>query len=199
MRDRPANRIARRVRSYRWMTLIVACGHRPAPALPRDSRRVRREDHRSCPDVPAMLLSRLTSLIAFALLTACSLAHAQSLRSGDIIVHYNAISTTQLGEEIARRYAIERAPDRALLTVSVQQAQPGNLARALTAKIVVVVTNARRERLPLQLREVRENDSISYIGEARIEGDEALDFDLQVTPQGSEKPIVARFRQEFFQ
>lgn len=146
-----------------------------------------------------MHLSRFVHLLAATLLGAASLASAQSLRSGDITVHYSAIPTTLLSEEVAQRYAIVRAPDRALLTVSVQQAQPGNLARALTAKIVVAVTNARRERLPLQLREVRENDSISYIGETRIEGDEALDFDLQVTPQGSEKPIVARFRQEFFQ
>ena len=40
-------------------------------------------------------------------------AAENSVRSGDLVVHYNAVPTTSLTPEVARQYAITRSANRA--------------------------------------------------------------------------------------
>lgn len=142
---------------------------------------------------------RIPSLLGFALalLAALPAQAERSVRSGDIVVHFNAMPSTQLTPEVARQYAVTRSATRALVNISVREGTPG-ADRALRASVKLVATNLNGQRQDLRAREVREGDAVYYLAEARIMARDTLDFELEVTPEGSTTPIRTNFRQEFF-
>jgi hypothetical protein len=119
-----------------------------------------------------------------------------STQSGEFTVHYNAIPTLQLTPEIARRHGITRSANRALLNVSVRRGKAAE-SSPVSARISAAATNPAGQRQSLNLREVRDGQALYYLGEARIEPRDELDFELEVQPEGS-APIRARFRQAFW-
>lgn len=142
---------------------------------------------------------RIPFFMAFMLALAAALpAQAErSVRSGDIVVHFNAMPSVQLTAEVARQYGITRSATRALVNISVREGIPG-ADRALRAEVKLVATNLNGQRQDLRAREVRESDAVYYLAEAKIMDQDTLDFVLEVTPEGATAPITASFRQEFF-
>ncbi len=136
-------------------------------------------------------------LLACCLVFAAMPAFAQSVRAGDITVHYNALATSQLSPDVTRQYGITRSTSRALLNVAVRQGDPGK-DKAVAAKVTASAVNAAGARQLISVREVKEGDAVSYLGEARIQGNDTLRFEIEVTPTDGGKPIRATFRQEFF-
>lgn len=124
-------------------------------------------------------------------------AAQNSVRSGDLVVHYNALPTTSLTPEVARQYGITRSANRALVNVSIRRGTPG-ADQAVPAKVSVAATNLNGQRSELRVREVREGEAIYYLAEARIQGNETLNFEIEATPEGATAPVKASFRQEFF-
>ncbi|GAB2495713.1 DUF4426 domain-containing protein [Arenimonas alkanexedens] len=143
-------------------------------------------------------MRRMTAVIALlALFSALPALAENSLRAGDITVHYNALPTTSLSPDIARSNGITRSANRALVNIAVRKGEPG-ADRALAAEVTVAATNPSGQRVNLRMREVREGEAIYYLGEARTSGIETLTFDVAVTPEGATTPIRVQFRQEFF-
>lgn len=122
---------------------------------------------------------------------------ANSTQSGDFTVHYNAMPSTQLTPEIATRYGITRSANRALLNVSVRKGPRAAESVAVPARIEAAAINPAGQRQSLRLREVRDGGAIYYLGDARIDERDTIDFELTVTPEGGSS-INARFRQEFW-
>lgn len=137
-----------------------------------------------------------SALLAGLLATLPALA-ANSVRSGEWVVHYNAVPTTSLTPEVARQYGITRSANRALVNVSVRRGEPG-ADQAVPARVSVAATNLNGQRSSLRVREVREGEAIYYLAEARVQGQETLNFELEVVTEGATAPIRASFRQEFF-
>jgi hypothetical protein len=137
-----------------------------------------------------------SALLAGLLATLPALA-ANSVRSGEWVVHYNAVPTTSLTPEVARQYGITRSANRALVNVSVRRGEPG-ADQAVPARVMVAATNLNGQRSSLRVREVREGEAIYYLAEARVQGQETLAFELEVSTEGAAAPIRASFRQEFF-
>lgn len=124
-------------------------------------------------------------------------ATAQNLvRSGDLVLHYNALPTTSLTPDVARQYGITRSANRALVNVSVRRGTIG-ADEAVPAQVRVAVTNLSGQRSDLRMREVREGEAIYYLAEARIQGQDTLNFEVEATVEGA-APLKATFRQEFF-
>lgn len=146
-----------------------------------------------------MIRSRFLVLIGAlcSLVLALPAAAQNSVRAGDLVVHYNAVPTTSLTPDIARQYGITRSANRALVNVSIRRGPPG-ADEAVPAQVSVAVTNLNGQRSDLRVREVREGEAIYYLAEARIQGKETLDFEVEVTAEGATAPLQARFRQEFF-
>lgn len=141
--------------------------------------------------------STLIGFLLFALALARPALADNSTRAGEFTVHHNAVPTTSLTPDVARQYGITRSANRALVNISVRQGEPG-ADRAVQAKVTLVATNLNGQRLELRAREVREGDAVYYLAEARVTGNDTLDFELEVVPAGSTAPIKASFRQEFF-
>jgi hypothetical protein len=140
-----------------------------------------------------LMFSSLLSGLLFALPVLAE----NSVRSGELVVHYNAVPTTSLTADVARQYGITRSANRALVNVSVRRGAPG-ADQAVPATVRVAATNLNGQRSDLRVREVREGEAIYYLAEPRIGARDTLDFELRITPQGSAAPVLVRFRQEFF-
>lgn len=142
---------------------------------------------------PSLITTGLTWL---ALLLALPALAQNSTRAGDLVVHYNALPTTQLTPEIARQNAITRSANRALVNISIRRGRTG-ADQAVAGQVRLSATNLAGQRVDLRAREVREGDAIYYLAEARIAGHDTLTFDVEVTVEGA-APIKVQFRQEFF-
>lgn len=140
-----------------------------------------------------LMFSSLLSGLLFALPVLAE----NSVRSGDLVVHYNAVSTTSLTADVARQYGITRSANRALVNVSVRRGAPG-ADQAVPATVRVAATNLNGQRSDLRVREVREGEAIYYLAEARFQGQETLNFEIEVSAEGATAPVRASFRQEFF-
>ena len=136
---------------------------------------------------------------AFLLALAIAPVHAQHMvESGEFVVHYNALPTTQLPPEVARSYSITRSPNRALLNISVQRRAADGTPASATAQVQASATNLTGQRRELAVREVRDQGAIYYLSETRVSNLETLIFDVVVQPEGAAAPITLRFQQQFF-
>ena len=131
-----------------------------------------------------------------------ALAEAQGgvLKANDYYERYKeakAASAMDLINAIAARHGITRSANRAVLNVAVVRGPRAAESVPVTARIDATARNASDEVQPLHLREVREGGAIYYLGEARIEESDTLDFDLRVHPEAG-RTITLRYRQTFW-
>ncbi|MBS7456412.1 DUF4426 domain-containing protein [Coralloluteibacterium stylophorae] len=146
-------------------------------------------------------------LLALGLLLPVAATAQQMTATGDYLLHYNALPSSQLPEEIAQRYGLIRSPQTVVLTVSVQKrGQPG-APQPVAADVEVTATDAQGRTQPLRMREVVAGNDVSYLGQARIgDGDgETLTFGIQARPRDGDPdagqppaPLRATYRQAFF-
>lgn len=154
------------------------------------------------PSLPERPTARRTAAVsaAFVLLLAAAGASAadptRSLSADGHTIHFNALPTTALSAEVARSYGIVRSGTRGFVNIAVLRDDetggtpvPASIvarSRALTGQVSVI-----------ELRELRDQDAIYYVGEFRIRGEEQLRFDLEVRPEGARRAIPVRFEHRF--
>ena len=140
----------------------------------------------------------ILAMMLFGLVPADAGPSNKSKEAGDYTVYYNAFSSAMLQPAIAKQYGIQRSRYRAVLNVVVRKKQPKGGDTPVRAKVTGTATNLNEQMRQLKTREVDEGDAIYYLAEFTISDQETLDFDLKVTPEGEQKPISVRFRQQFF-
>lgn len=112
-----------------------------------------------------------------ALLLFAVAAQAAQFRSlGDLEVHYVVVNTLFLDADIAARYGIVRARDRAILNVSVI----GPDGRPRDADVTGTARNLLEQTLPLEFRRIEEGEAIYFIAPLRHTDQEVLRFRLTV-------------------
>jgi Domain of unknown function (DUF4426) len=112
-----------------------------------------------------------------ALLLFAVAAQAAQFRSlGDLEVHYMVVNTLFLDADIAARYGIVRARDRAILNVSV--IGPDGLSR--DADVTGTARNLLEQTLPLEFRRIEEGEAIYFIAPLRHTDQEVLRFRLTI-------------------
>ena len=111
---------------------------------------------------------------------------------GDYEVHFNALRTDTLTQEVARAYGIQSSANRVMLNVTVlRQRKP------VEAEVQAEVYNLNGQLKNMDVRRISEGEAIYYIGEVSISGSEILVFDITVTPAGETTPIEVKFKREF--
>ena len=137
-----------------------------------------------------------TAVLILALPVTASAERSQDF--GDFVVHFNAISTRFLPPSVASNYGIRRSPREGLLNIAVLKKVMGSGVEPVVARVEGTATNLTAQQSTLSMREIREGTAIYYIDTFRVNNEETLNFDLQVTPQDSEETFEVRFRQQFF-
>ncbi len=119
----------------------------------------------------------------------------QSVSFDGYTVHYNALSTSQLTPQVAQAYGIQRSSSRALLNITVLDAND----EPTEARVTANARNLTGQRREIDMRKIAEgDDAIYYIGEFRVNNMETFDFTVDVRPEGADKPIEVTFRQQFY-
>jgi hypothetical protein len=140
-----------------------------------------------------------TILPLLAALSLSTMAGAEnSTRQSGYTVHHNAIPTAILTPDIAGSYAIVRSKYRGLLNVSVIREEAGTTGTAVTAEVRAHSINLIGKIHEIEMREIREEQAIYYIGDYPIVNNETLTFKLEVTPTGSQELIKSSLKQQFF-
>jgi len=133
--------------------------------------------------------------VLFVLLLCASLplSAEQFQRLGDLNVHYAVLNTRFLDPQIADTYRIVRAKDRALVNISLIDAQ-GN---AVTANLDGSVTNLLGQVQPLIFRLIEEDSARYYIATLKYSDRDTLRFSIHITRDGTDLGKV-NFQQQLF-
>ncbi|MBB3227352.1 hypothetical protein FHW69_001975 [Luteibacter sp. Sphag1AF] len=133
------------------------------------------------------------------LILACGLAcpalaaQAGEVRSGEVVVRYNALPTANLPAESARRYGLVRSQDQGLVIVAVSRASDdGDVAATVSGRASTLIGSP----VPVTFRRVEESGSVSWLGTFQVPSPGALRFSLDVTPTGAATQHV-EFVQDF--
>ncbi len=141
--------------------------------------------------IPAYLLCAI-------LMIATSAAAENSTSSGGYTVHHNALKSDFLTPAIAKAYNIQRSKFRGLVNISVIKETPGTEGTPVKAAVKIEAMSLSGVPKEITLVEIVEDSAIYYIGDFPVINREIVNFTLEVTPHGEEKPIRARFSQQFY-
>jgi len=143
----------------------------------------------------------LKGLLAAGLMLLAGTAAAQQYEQvGNYQVHYSAVNTSFLPEDVAREHGIPRSQVMALLNVSVLEEREDGTTRALPVSVNGTVGGLASgdARTPLSFRTLRSGDAPSQIAVFRIHDDEAMRFDLEVLHDRNAEPARVSFIQRFY-
>ena len=132
----------------------------------------------------------LLSLITLLATTAA----ADQFKSFDgIDVHYVVVNTLFLQPDIAARYNVTRANDRAIVNLSVID----DKATALSAEVTGSTINLLSQTAPLQFAEIKEGEAIYYVAPLRYTDKDVLRFRVTITVP-DRAPMNLEFQQQMF-
>ena len=132
---------------------------------------------------------RRTLLVLIALIALPSSAE-QFKAFDDIEVHYVVVNTLFLEPDVAKRYGVVRAKDRAIVNLSVL----GAGGKALLADVTGVTVNLLSQQATLAFSTIREGESIYYIAPIRYTDQDVLRFRIAVNVPDRE-PMNVEFQQ----
>ena len=122
---------------------------------------------------------RCASLYYVALLTMFGAAFAdaeQSVVVAGYEVHYSVVPSTFLQPEVANRYDIVRAKNRAVVTIAAihDDTQPS------PERISGLVVNLLSQQIPLDFKQINEGSARYYIASFQFTNEEPLTFKVQL-------------------
>jgi hypothetical protein len=139
------------------------------------------------------------SVLALFLGVCASLALAENAtRVPGYTIHHNALTTDSLSPQVAKAYNITRSKSRGMLNVSVLREVPGTTGQPVKARVSVHASNLSGQVKTIELREVEDGEAVYYIGDFRVANQETLNFEVAVTPAGTDTRFVARLSHQFF-
>ncbi len=123
----------------------------------------------------------------------------ESLSQDGFDFHYNVFPTLSLTKDVAKNYKIKRSNKRGMVNISVTKNNDKGLAKAVEAEVIFMVKNLYGQDKTFDVRKISENDgAIYYIGTFPISNGETLNFNVYITPSGSQKQAHIKFNREFF-
>ena len=117
---------------------------------------------------------------------------------GDYVLHFNAVTTDQIGAQASSEYGIVRSKNRALLNVNIMRNQEIGLPMAVAGAVTASATNLTGQLRRLNVREIREGDAIYYLAETQIINAESLIFTVEAIPESETGALTVRFQRQFY-
>jgi len=137
-------------------------------------------------------------LLCMLMLISLSAVAENSTNSGDYTIHHNALKSDFLTPAIAKAYNIQRSKFRGLLNISVIKDSPGTSGTPVKTAIKIKAMALSGIPKNITLAEIVEDDAIYYIGDFPVINLEIVNFTLEITPEGEDRPIAAKFSQQFY-
>ena len=114
-------------------------------------------------------------------------AAQQSTRYGQFGLHHSIVYTTFLSPEVAAEYDITRGPDKAILTLSVRDADSGEIAgrpMKIEGRTWDLITGG-----DMRVKEIREGRATYYIVPFEFLAREYRFFEFSFQPEGAPAPF----------
>ena len=139
-------------------------------------------------------------LIFIILLTVLSfpLMAENSTKADGYTIHHNAMTTDTLSATVAKAYGITRSRNRGMINISLIKDKAGTIGTSTPANVEVNIKRLIGRTDKVEMREIREDHAIYYIGVFGIVSGEKLSFNIAVKPEGLDKTLKASITQEFF-
>ena len=115
---------------------------------------------------------------------------------GRYLVHYSALSTQLLNEQMARKYSIARSPKRGLINISVQEVAADETTTAVAATISGEASTLTGHKTPITIHEIPDQ-YVSYIGLFDVAPPDTCTFTLAIRPIDSKETFTLRFSKNF--
>lgn len=119
---------------------------------------------------------------------------SQYERFDDLDVHYIVFNTTDISPEMAARYDLTRAPDRALINIAGRRRAEDGSTTPVRLALDGTVTNLLGQSQPLSFREVEDPQAIYYLETIRFSDRETLRFRIGVTDTETGRRHELRFQ-----
>lgn len=123
-------------------------------------------------------------LIAGCLLSTAVLADNGIWTQGDLTIRYNALPATALPASSAQQLGIRHDSHQGLLNILVTRGKDG-AETSLPADIQARAMTENGSPVRIRVREVKDDNGISYLGTFTVRHSGTLRFDLDVTPRGA--------------
>ncbi|MEP5765796.1 MAG: DUF4426 domain-containing protein [Halieaceae bacterium] len=136
-------------------------------------------------------------ILLLALALGASAAQAGSQQFGPYEVLYTVVNTTFVEPEVAARYQLVRARDRAFVNLAIREQLPDGSDRAVSARIEGRTWDLFQNQF-LEFREVREGDAVYYIADFEFSDAEIRFFDIQLLPAGAKRSSQLKFQQKVY-
>ena len=122
--------------------------------------------------------------------------HSHLVKDGPYTMRASVLDSDTLPVAIAERHGITIAPDRGILNVVVLNHRGGSQV-TVPAEITAVTINLLGQTEPIPMREVTENDHVSYLGSFGFQPLRNLRFVINAKPLGSIEPFALEFEDRF--
>ena len=135
----------------------------------------------------------LTLLIS---LWACQSQAQQSERFDQFELHYSIVYTTFLTAEIAAKFGIPRGKDKAMLTLSVRDAEAGDIEgrpMEIEGRTWDLITGGN-----MKVKEVKEGRATYYLVPFEFLDREYRFFEFTFTPEGANKAYNYKFQTQLW-
>lgn len=134
-------------------------------------------------------------LLLLAALFALPAQAAATASAGNLEMHCIALPSTELTEDAVRRFNVSVAPDRAVVKVTLLRKGRNGQMEAVPGQVYVGAIDQRNQLSSIPMRELRDADSVRYLGEFRIEAPNTLRFLVSANVLG--KPLKLEFSRSF--
>lgn len=136
-------------------------------------------------------MKRLFAAVLFVLIASICVAE-QAKEFEGWKVHYSVVNSTFLTPEVAQRYDIVRADNRALCVISVLNPDD----EPSTVKLKGHFKNLMQQKIKLNFKEVKDSGAIYYVATFHFSSGEELSFEVELDlPQGER---VLAFTQKIY-
>lgn len=110
-------------------------------------------------------------------------------RVGTATVHAVAMQTSTIPESVAREHGIERRDGLVMLMVSPRRGPAGSV-ESVPMTVRATATGMQGRVQPMEMREVRPNGLLDYVGTVPVEMPDTVRFEIQVTsPEGARETL----------
>lgn len=137
------------------------------------------------------------TVVPLAALAALANAQAEHVtQAGPYTLRASALKSEFIPNPVAREHNIDRAPDRGILNVVVLRNTPEGKSITIPAAVIAYQKNLIGQRKTIEMRSVKQNDRLSYLGTFEFDPSSNLHFTIEAKPQGSDENIVLEFKDQ---
>ncbi len=126
-------------------------------------------------------------------------AQREEVERGGEVQRSSSVASDSISTESARLYGINCSRERAVINVVLLTDQPG-MQKTLPALVSVSTRSLSGDNTAIEMREVRANDRVSYMGSYVFSPREVFDFEVtaQPTVTPSQEPLTLRYRERMW-